>query len=59
MCDDKLAELDFDLESLIRHESGLLEPAAGELEPRHERRCGASARRVGSPAWRLLDRDAA
>lgn len=44
MRDDELAELDFDLESLVRHESGLLEPATGELEPRHERRGGASAR---------------
>lgn len=59
MCDDELAELDFDLESLVRHEAGLLKPSAGELEPRHERRGGASARRVGAPAWRLLNRDAA
>ena len=51
--------LDFDLEALIRHEAGVLEPAAGELEPRHERRCGPSARRVGSPARRLLNRDTA
>lgn len=37
MRDDELAFVDFDLESLVRHEAGLLEPAAGELEPRHER----------------------
>lgn len=59
MRDDELTELDFDRESLVRHESGLLEPPARELEPRHERRCGSSARGVGAPAWRLLDRDAA
>jgi len=57
--DDELACVDFDLESLVRHESGLLEPSARELEPRHERWCGPSARRVGSPAGRLLNRDAA
>lgn len=51
--------VDFDLESLVRHEAGVLEPPAGELEPGHKRRCGPSARRVGSPAWRLLNRDAA
>ena len=58
MRDDELAELDLDLKSLVRHEAGLLEPAAGEFEPRHERRSGPSARRVGSPARRLLNRDA-
>jgi len=59
MCDDELAELDFDLEALPGFEAGVFEPTAGELEPRHERRGRPSARRVGSPAGRLLNRDAA
>lgn len=59
MCYDELAFVNFDLESLVRHGAGLLEPTAGELEPRHEGRCWPSARRVGSPAGRLLNRDAA
>ena len=57
--DYKPLVLDFDLESLERREAGMLEPPAGEFEPRDERRCGPSVRRIGSPAWRLLNRDAA
>ena len=59
MRDDELAELDFNLESLASVEASLFEPSTREFEPRHERRGGPSARRVGSPAWRLLNRDAA
>ena len=59
MCDDELAELDFDLEALPWMKVGLFEPSARELEPRHKKRCRPTARRVGSPAGRLLNRDAA
>ncbi len=31
---DELAEVHFDLKSSVRHEAGLLEPTAGEFEPR-------------------------
>jgi len=41
--------LDFDLETLARHEAGMLEPTARDLEPREERRIGAIAA-VGLPS---------
>lgn len=35
--------LDFDLETLARHEAGLVERTAGDLERGEERRVGAAA----------------
>ena len=57
--DDEFAFVDFDLESLARHETGLFEPPAGYLEPGEERRIGAVAA-IGLPlaiAPRLLNGD--
>lgn len=49
--------LDFDLESLVRHESGMLEPTARDLEPGEKRRVGAVARFPLAVAPRLLNGD--
>ena len=57
--DHKPLVLHFNLESLARHEAGLLEPTARDLEPREERRVGAIGA-VGFPlaiAPRLLNGD--
>jgi hypothetical protein len=51
--------LDLDLEALPGFEAGVFEPASRELEPGDERRVGAAFERVGLPAARLLNRDAA